>query len=288
MEGAVPAVSIVLRARNEASALPEVLGALASQSLSGAEWILVDHASTDATATLARAAGARVVALPETSFSYGRALNLGLAACRAPIAVALSAHATPASWRWLEALISPLHDARVAAVCGPEWPRRDADAVIRRGLRRRYAGLTRHDLSPSGSLTFGCANAALRLAVWRQFAFDETLPYAEDLEWSLRVMGAGYRVLFDPAAPVVHSHRDSPQQAYRRAFAEGVAARRLGRPQRHHRAAGLWATLAAGSALDALTLAGERALPVEWARALRCRWARALGGWRGYRAGSAA
>ncbi len=284
----MPAVSIVLRARDEAERLAEVLRALAAQSLADAEWILVDDGSTDDTVPVALAAGARVIEAGPPPFSYGRALNAGFAAARAPVGVALSAHATPATCGWLEALLAPLAQPGVAASFGPEWPRPGADAVVRRGLRRRYAGLPAHTLTPHARLSFGNANAAVRLDVWRGLRFDESLPYAEDLDWSLRAMAAGHRIVFTPRAAVYHSHRDSPQIAYRRGYAEGVAARRLGRPQRHHRTGGLCVALAAGSALDALTLISARAPRKEWARSLRCRWARAVGGWRGFRAGALA
>jgi GT2 family glycosyltransferase len=284
----VPAVSIILRARNEAEALPELFAVLAAQTLAGAEWILVDHASTDGTADLARLHGARVLALPVDRFSYGGALNAGFAAAGAPIGVALSAHATPASRGWLAALVAPLADPQVAAAFGPERARPGADAVVRRGLRRRYAGLGTHDLMPHGRLTFGNTNAALKLDVWRAFPFDEELPYAEDLAWSLRVMTSGRRIVFNPDAPVLHSHRDTPAAARARAYAEGQAARRLGHPQRHHDTAGMCLTLAAGAALDAATLIAAGAGREEWQRSLRCRWARSVGGWRGWRDGRAA
>lgn len=279
-------VSIVLRARDEAAALPEVLEALRRQSRAGAEWILIDDGSRDATAAIARAAGARVVALPAGRFSYGAALNLGFARARAPLAVSLSAHAVPAERDWLEALLEPLADPRVAASFGPELPRADADPVVRRALKRRYQGLGEHDLASEGRLTFGNTNAAVRIAAWRALPFDATLPYAEDLEWSLRALAAGWRIVYAPRAAVYHSHADSPNAAYRRAFAEGVAARQIGRPQRHHRAAGLLWALCAGSLFDAATLAAARARPRLWAPALARRWARSLGGWRGYRAGA--
>jgi rhamnosyltransferase len=281
-------VSIVLRARDEAAALPEVLAALRSQTRTGAEWIVVDDGSSDATADLARAAGARVVQVPRGRFSYGGALNLGFAQARAPVAVALSAHAVPADRTWLEALLRPLAEHRVAASFGPELPRANADLVVRRALARRYRGLAEHDLKARGRLTFGNTNAAIRMEAWRALPFDAALPYAEDLEWSLRALAAGWRIVYTPHAGVYHSHRDSPSAAYRRAFAEGMAARRLGRPQRHHRAAGLLWMLAGGSLRDAATLAAGFAGPRQWRRSLACRWARGLGGWRGYRADGAA
>lgn len=283
----MPAVSIVLRARNEAAWLPEVLRSLSSQTINDTEWILVDHGSTDTTAEIAHAAGARVLSLAEENFSYGRALNFGFEAARSPIAVSLSAHATPASRRWLELLLLALDEPRAAASFGPEWPRADADAIVRRGLRHRYSASQPRTLEPNGRLTFGNTNAAVRLDIWHGFRFDEKIPYAEDLEWSLRVMQAGHRVRFTPHAPVYHSHREPPASIYRRAFAEGRAAQRLRRPQLHHRLPGLCTCLIAGSLRDAGTLVLDGATAAEWKEALAQRWSRSLGGWRGYRKGRA-
>ncbi|MEE9218010.1 MAG: glycosyltransferase [Acidobacteriota bacterium] len=283
----MPAVSIILRARNEAAWLPEVLSSLSSQTIKDTEWILVDHGSTDATARIAQAAGARVLSLAEENFSYGRALNFGFEAARSPIAVSLSAHATPTSRRWLELLLLALDDPGVAASFGPEWPRPDADAVVRRGLRDRYSTGQPRMLDPHGRLTFGNTNAAVRIDVWQRFRFDEEIPYAEDLEWSLRVMEAGHRLLFTPHAAVYHSHREPPASVYRRAFAEGRAARLLRRPQLHHRLPGLCSCLLAGSLRDAGTLVLAGAPAAEWKQALVRRWCRSLGGWRGYRDGRA-
>ncbi len=63
-DGAVPPVSIIVPARDEAHNLPALLGSLARMSPRAAEVIVVDDHSTDGTGDLARAAGATVVAPP--------------------------------------------------------------------------------------------------------------------------------------------------------------------------------------------------------------------------------
>ncbi|MGB6432253.1 MAG: glycosyltransferase, partial [Candidatus Acidiferrales bacterium] len=62
----MPAVSAILIARNEESELPRAL-----ESLEGVadEIVLVDSGSTDRTAEIARAAGARVFARPFANFA---------------------------------------------------------------------------------------------------------------------------------------------------------------------------------------------------------------------------
>ena len=66
--GATTSVSVIIPARNEERTLPRLLESLADQSLAPHEVIVVDDSSTDATAEVAAAAGARVVragSLPE-------------------------------------------------------------------------------------------------------------------------------------------------------------------------------------------------------------------------------
>jgi hypothetical protein len=55
-----PAVSVIVPARDEAASLPALLASLASLRPAAAEVIVVDDGSTDATAAIARAAGASV------------------------------------------------------------------------------------------------------------------------------------------------------------------------------------------------------------------------------------
>ena len=68
-------LGVIMPTRNEAAALPGVLGAILPQV---AEVIVVDTASTDGTPDIARRLGARVVAEPRRG--YGRACLAGIAA----------------------------------------------------------------------------------------------------------------------------------------------------------------------------------------------------------------
>jgi glycosyltransferase involved in cell wall biosynthesis len=70
-----PRIGVIMPTRNEAAALPGVLGAILPQV---AEVIVVDTASTDGTPDIARRLGARVVAEPRRG--YGRACLAGIAA----------------------------------------------------------------------------------------------------------------------------------------------------------------------------------------------------------------
>ena len=69
-------VAVIIPARNEAAALGQVLAALPRRLVD--DIIVVDNGSTDATAEVARAGGARVITEPVPG--YGRACLAGLAA----------------------------------------------------------------------------------------------------------------------------------------------------------------------------------------------------------------
>ena len=72
-----------------------------------------------------------MIEIPAESFSYGGSLNTGSAQARAPLIVALSAHAFPPDEHWLERLRRPFADERVACACGyPKGP--DGDPLTGR------------------------------------------------------------------------------------------------------------------------------------------------------------
>jgi len=60
-----------------------------------------------------------VIEIPAESFTYGGALNTGTEAARAPIIVALSAHAYPHNPRWLELMAAAIDRDGVA--CATPW-----------------------------------------------------------------------------------------------------------------------------------------------------------------------
>jgi rhamnosyltransferase len=213
------AVSVIVRARDEAGAIARCLELLAGQTRPPDEVIVVDDDSRDATAEIARRHGARVIPIAHSQFSFGRALNLGAGQAKGELLVALSAHAFPRDAGWLSRLAAALEDPAVACACGDRFMPDGAP----------LAGPVRYDARAAERWPeWGYSNAAgaFRAQLWRERPFREDLPACEDREWARHWAGRGYVCLIDPGLLVDHDHTHDPlAQIYRRARREARAQR---------------------------------------------------------------
>ena len=198
------AVSVIIRARDEAAALARCLDALRAQAgLTALEVIYVDAGSRDGSAELAAEQGARVIALD--AFSFGGALNQGAQQASHEVIVALSAHAELTGARWLARAVQVLSgDPKLACASGDVY---GPDGAPLRGAVRQDAGLARR--RPE----WGYANGAgaFRARLWRERPFRGDLPGCEDKEWALKSgVDRGYECLIDPGLAVAHDHTHDP------------------------------------------------------------------------------
>src|SRR2546421_7215373 len=206
-----PLVRVVIRAKDEAGKIGTTLSRLGRQTIANeAEIVVVDSGSRDDTVAIARDAGARVIEIPASDFTFGRALNIGCADADTPLLVALSAHGPPPDEGWLERLLEPFANDRVACACGY--------AVAPDG--GVLGGRLVQDIDHARAHPFwGYSNSAgaFRADLWRERPFREDMPGTEDKEWAWHWLERGPVVVVDPSFATEHSHRDEgPLAVYRR------------------------------------------------------------------------
>jgi hypothetical protein len=192
-----PLVTVIIAARDEASHLPFKLASLARGGIpfDRLEVILVDDGSTDETAALARAHGAKVISLP-TPLGKAAALNVAVEAARGQVLVLTDAR-QPLCSGALARLVEPLADPTVGAVAGEL----DGAAVGAGGVYRRFDDALRRLESASGS-SIGVAGAlwACRRSLYPVLPAGLVL---DDLYAPMVVIRTGHRVVVAPAARAV-------------------------------------------------------------------------------------
>ncbi len=221
-----PRVSVVIRAYNEARHIGRLLQGIHRQTIKDVEIILVDSGSTDATVDIARSHGARIVSISPQEFTFGRALNRGIAHARGELIVIASAHVYPVYPDWLERLLEPFdRDERVALTYGKQR----GHAVTKFSEHRIFAAWFPDGRGPRYQDHPFCnnANAAIRRALWERHPYDETLPGLEDVAWAKWALEQGYAIVYVPEAEIVHIHEETWRQVYNRYRREAMAFRQI-------------------------------------------------------------
>jgi glycosyltransferase involved in cell wall biosynthesis len=222
---AAPAVSIVIRCRDEAGSLGPVLAAVFGQEDSPAfEVIALDSGSRDGTLDVLARYPVRVECEPAERFSYGRALNRGAALARGAVVVFLSAHSRPLSPRWLATLVTPLAAGDIVATFGRQVPIPGMNPIEAIATVRNFPP------APPAGVRFSTANGALRRSAALVRPFDEEVAIAEDHLWACGAPDGA--VVYVPEAVVGHSHPMTLAHWRARFYAHGLASqyarRRLG------------------------------------------------------------
>jgi glycosyltransferase involved in cell wall biosynthesis len=211
-----PLVSIIIRARNEAPALRRLLPIIARQQADFAfEVWLLDNASEDDTAELARAHGASYHYIPRDAFNYSSALNEGAQLARGAIVVNLSAHCFPQHEGWLAALVEPLR--RPSNVIASYGRQHTAASVA------PFEALGNDALFPAAGaapslVAFSNANCAVRRELLLLHPFNPAIKILEDHLFYLE-LGGEYAFTYVPEALVIHEHERFSWRYYARRWA---------------------------------------------------------------------
>jgi GT2 family glycosyltransferase len=262
-------ISVIIPVKDGGDDLRRCLDGIARQRKDeDVETLIVDSGSRDGSRELAQSRGAQVLEVDASGFLHGLTRNLAAAQARGDLLVFTTQDAYAADEHWLERLCAPLRtDEDVAGVYGRQLPHADASPPERFFLDFLYGPSPRvqrvgdtSDLSLQTTL-FSNVNSAIRRSFWERFPFADDLFFAEDQDWSRRVLVAGYAIRYEPEAAVYHSHAYSLTTAFKRFFDTGASAER-----------GFLAGPASGAALrsEALRYAREE---LAWlARTGRRRW----------------
>jgi GT2 family glycosyltransferase len=204
-------ITAVVPVHNRADLLAQLLDSIAAQTLPFTQVIVVDDASTDGAAELARARGCTVIASAE-NVGFARAVNLGWRTAGESRWIAILNSDVTLDPHWLERLVAAGADSDFAT--GTIFNAADRtvidgtyDLLSRAGCAWR-AGFGERDTDLRQShivLAPGTACLFRREVLKRLNGFDEEFgSYLEDVDLGLRCIREDYKGVFAPHAIAWH------------------------------------------------------------------------------------
>ena len=274
-----PRCSVVIRAFNEEEHLGRLLTGIMKQTIQDREIILVDSGSTDATPEIASKFPVKIVQINPAEFTFGRSLNKGVAAAAGEFVVIISAHCYPVYPDWLEQLLKPFEDSRVAVCYGKQRGGKTNHYSEHQFFHHYFPDGSQHN---QGQPFTHNANAAIRKTLWEQQPYNEKLTGLEDLAWSSWAVGQGYRIAYVAEAEIIHIHRETFSQVHNRYRREAIAMKQI-LPESHFDIRNMLSLIVRKSVSDLLQAYRDRVVLKKALDILRFRIVQYFGTWRGYR-----
>jgi len=224
-------VSIILLTKNGEQYLRSLLEAIHCQTgFERAEVIVIDSGSSDGTLDIvADFPAVRLIEILPQEFGHGKTRNLGATLARGEFLLYIPQDATPVGTNWLERMLEPFQNSAVAGTFARQVARDEANPMERFFLSRTYhenieiKALAQGEPVSLARCFFSTVSGAIRASVWARFPFREDIIMSEDQAWSREVMVAGYSVVYQSNARVLHSHQYGVAANFRRNFDSGYS-----------------------------------------------------------------
>ncbi len=271
--------SVIIRTYNEERHITRLLTGISQQTLKDVEVVLVDSGSTDGTVAAAQRFPINVMHIDPREFTFGRSFNTGIAAARGDLIAMISAHCYPVYPDWLERLLEPFADERVAITYGKQRAGETSYFSECEYYRHLYPD---QPILQQDHPFCNNANSAIRRALWVEHPFDERLPGLEDLGWARWATDQTYRVVYVPEAEIIHLHNETPRAVYNRFRREGMGFKQI-YPGERFGMGDCLAHFLSNATSDLSQAARQKKLGKTWWSILWYRWMQFWGTYQGYR-----
>ena len=203
-----PTVSVIVAVYNAQDTIRDCIESLLRLDYprTRREVIVVDNASSDATPTILERYRSELTILHEPVRGPAAARNAGLRRATGE-AVAFTDADCVVDPRWLAHLVAPLKDPTVGVVGGRILARRPCNSIAEFGERIHDHRRAIEDLQPPYAITMNWASP--RTVLDRVGPFNPGLLRCSDVDFAFRVVQAGYRLVYEPAAVIYHKNRST-------------------------------------------------------------------------------
>jgi rhamnosyltransferase len=230
---AIKPCSVVIPTKNGGVLFERVLEKLQQQNIwDSVELLIVDSGSIDSTVEVALRAGAKVIQIPPEEFNHGATRDYGISQAQGEIVVLMVQDAVPNTPYLLETILRRFVDPDVAGVYVRQIPQPDADLLTKRNLNNWLTGRPEPEIRKMKALdwyesmapiekyffcNFDNVCSAVRKMVWQNHKFGQ-INFGEDIDWAERILKAGFKIVYEPTAAVIHSHDRPVSYEYKRTY----------------------------------------------------------------------
>ncbi|MDW7726923.1 MAG: glycosyltransferase [Candidatus Methanoperedens sp.] len=226
--------SIILLTRNGEKDINNCLSAIFSQKTSHVfEVIAIDSGSTDSTPDILSKFPLKVIHIMPAEFGHGTTRNHGARLANGRYLVYITQDAIPFDENWLELLINSVDgNMEIAGAYSRNIPKEGCDPFEARyvakawGKKREVKSIKNYK-NFKKLVFFSNTSSCIRKDVWEKFPFNEELVQTEDQDWSKKVLEAGYKIVYEPASIVCHSHTYPVKKLFSKYFDAGTAHKQI-------------------------------------------------------------
>lgn len=216
-------ISVIIPTCEAELFIQQLLNCLHNQTILPDEIIVIDSESKDNTVKLAQNAGAKILTVQRKTFDHGGTRDQAFRHSTGDIVLFLTQDAMPADNHYIERLIAPFTNERVAAASGRQLAKPDAYAYEKLVREYRYPEASsiwdQSHVAKEGIRAFRISDvcAAYRRSAYMEAGgFTHPLMTNEDMLMAADLLAKGYCLAYCADAKVWHSHNFTLMQEYRR------------------------------------------------------------------------
>ena len=226
-------ISVIIPTLNAAHVIDSLLNSVSNQTLKADEIIIVDSESDDETVLRAKAhPRIRVISIKREEFDHGGTRDMALEASIGDIVLFLTQDAAIIDDKYIEKMVEAASQNKVACVCGRQIAKDDAPLYEKYTREYNYPATSfirdAYDIDRLGIKAYflsDVCSAYRRDAYLAVGGFDHPIATNEDMLIAAKFLRAGYQIAYSAEAVVLHSHKYTWTQEYKRNFLIGKVLR---------------------------------------------------------------
>lgn len=219
----VSKISVIIMTLNAEKYIQNIIDMLKKQTIMPDEIIVVDSQSQDQTVDIAKKNNVKIILIDRKEFDHGGSRDLALRESIGDYVLFLTQDAEIGNEKYVENLISPFNDDKVAMVCGRQIAKKDATSYERLIREFNYPDKrmtkTKEDIKKLGIKAYYMSDvcSAYRRDIYLQIGgFEHPILTNEDMLIAAKALKNGYKTSYEPDAFVYHSHNFTLKQEFKR------------------------------------------------------------------------